>query len=124
MYDSKSGKFIGENPIESDKYINHDLSVCAKRKTNRVSLYSCFKYDYNAAAYVWIFVRKGTTTTQPSKTIQAYSDIAKEWGTFLGGTELMGTITFNKANGVSDTFFAYRTKNTAGAGDSATFRLN
>jgi hypothetical protein len=36
----------------------------------------------------------------------------------------MGTITFNKANGVEDTFFAYRTTNTAGAGDSATFRLN
>ena len=48
VYDSKSGEFIGENPIDSDKYINHDLSVCAKRKTNRVSLYSCFKYDYNA----------------------------------------------------------------------------
>ncbi len=80
--------------------------------------------DYSGDAYVWIFVRKGDTNTQPIKTIQAYSDIAKEWGTFLGGTDLMGPITFNKENGVSDDFFAYRTKNTAGAADSVKFRLN
>ena len=99
-------------------------SVTINKKNTNLTTTTGVKYDYNAAAYVWIFVRKGTTATQPSKTIQAYSDIAKEWGTFLGGTELMGTITFNKANGVEDTFFAYRTTNTAGAGDSATFRLN
>lgn len=94
------------------------------KKTTNLTSSTGESCNYNANAYVWVFVRKGTTTTQPSKTIQAYSDIAKEWGTFLGGTDLMGTITFNKANGVSDTFFAYRTKNTAGAADSAKFRLN
>lgn len=99
-------------------------SVTINQKNTNLTTTTGVKYAYNAAAYVWIFVRRGTATTQPSKTIQAYSDIAKEWGTFLGGTELMGTITFNKANGVEDTFFAYRTTNTAGAGDSATFRLN
>ena len=79
--------------------------------------------NYNANAYVWIFIRKGTNTSQPTKTIQAYSDIAKEWGTFLGGTEKIGEITFNKENGKSDTFYAYRTTNVAQAADSATFRL-
>lgn len=95
----------------------------SKKSTNLTTTtgVSC---NYNKDAYVWIFIRKGITTTQPSKKIQAYSDIAKAWGNFLEDTQLMGTITFNKANGVSDTFFAYRTKNVAQAADSATFRLN
>lgn len=79
--------------------------------------------NYNANAYVWIFVRKGSSTSQATKTIQAYSDIAKEWGTFLGGTQKMGEITFSKQNGASDTFYAYRTVNVAQAADSAKFRL-
>jgi hypothetical protein len=35
----------------------------------------------------------------------------------------MGTIEFTKANGVKDTFFAYKTKNTANAADSVKFKL-
>lgn len=35
----------------------------------------------------------------------------------------MGEITFNKENGKSDTFYAYRTTNVAQAADLATFRL-
>lgn len=122
---------FSKTAVDYPYYISSDAATIAalsgkslaKKSKNLVNTtgLSC---SYNGSAYVWIFVRKGSTTTQPSKTIQAYSDIAKEWGTFLGGTELMGTITFNKANGVEDTFFAYRTKNTAGAADSATFRLN
>jgi hypothetical protein len=35
--------------------------------------------EYDANAYVWIFIRKGSATTQPNKTIQVYSDVFKEW---------------------------------------------
>ena len=76
---------------------------------------------YGDGEYVWIFVRKGNATSQATKTIETYSTIADDWGTLLGGTEKMGEVTFNKANGVSDTFYAYRTKNAAQEG--ATFKL-
>lgn len=79
---------------------------------------------YGNGAYVWIFVRKGSATSQATKTIETYSEIAKAWGTLLGGTEKMGEVTFNKANGVSDTFYAYRTKNAAQEGATFTLRLN
>lgn len=78
---------------------------------------------YGSNAYVWIFVRKGSATSQATKTIETYSEIAKAWGTLLGGTEKMGEVTFNKANGVSDTFYAYRTKNAAQEGATFTIRL-
>ncbi|MBO5906226.1 MAG: hypothetical protein J6Q84_07400 [Kiritimatiellae bacterium] len=103
--------------------INGLKGITISQKSTNLTTNTGAKFDYYANAYVWIFVRKGDTTSQPTKTIQAYSDIAKDWGSFLGGTELMGTIDFVKANDVEDTFFAYRTKNTAGAGDYATFRL-
>lgn len=99
-------------------------NVSKNKKTTSLTATTGEACNYNANAYVWIFVRKGNLSSQASKTIQAYSDIAKEWGTFLGGTELMGEITFEKANSVEDTFFAYRTKNVAQAADSAKFRLN
>ena len=101
-----------------------NLSSVTKSKKTTALTTTGETCNYNANAYVWIFVRKGNSTSQASKIIQAYSDIAKEWGTFLGGTELMGEIKFSKANGVEDTFYAYRTKNTAQAADSAKFRLN
>lgn len=78
---------------------------------------------YGAGAYVWIFVRKGTATSQATKTIETYSDIAKAWGTLLGGTEKKGEVTFKKANGIEDTFYAYKTKNAAQAGATFTLRL-
>lgn len=78
---------------------------------------------YGDGAYVWIFVRKGDATSQATKTIETYSEIAKAWGTLLGGTEKMGEVTFNKENGVSDTFYAYRTKNAAQEGATFTIRL-
>lgn len=78
---------------------------------------------YGNGAYVWIFVRKGSATSQATKTIETYSEIAKAWGTLLGGTEKMGEVTFTKANGVSDTFYAYRTKNAAQEGATFTIRL-
>lgn len=98
-------------------------SVTKAKKSTSLTTSAGSLCNYNANAYIWIFIRKGTNTSQPTKTIQAYSDIAKEWGTFLGGTEKMGEITFNKENGKSDTFYAYRTTNVAQAADSATFRL-
>lgn len=98
-------------------------SVTKVKKSTSLITSSGQSCNYSANAYIWIFIRKGTNTSQPTKTIQAYSDIAKEWGTFLGGTEKMGEITFNKENGKSDTFYAYRTTNVAQAADSATFRL-
>lgn len=76
---------------------------------------------YGDNAYVWIFVRKGNAKTQATKTIETYSEGAKGWGTLLGGTDKMGEVTFTKANGVSDTFYAYRTKITADKG--ATFKI-
>ena len=97
-------------------------SVTKAKKSTSLTTSAGLLCNYNANAYVWIFIRKDTTS-QPTKTIQAYSEIAKEWGTFLGGTEKMGEITFNKENGKSDTFYAYRTTNVAQAADSATFRL-
>ena len=78
---------------------------------------------YGANAYVWIFVRKGNATSQATKTIETYSEIAKAWGTLLGGTDSMGEVTFTKANGVSDTFYAYKTKNAAQGGDTFKLRL-
>lgn len=78
---------------------------------------------YGNGAYVWIFIRKGSATSQATKTIETYSEIAKAWGTLLGGTEKMGEVTFNKANGVSDTFYAYRTKNAAQEGATFAIRL-
>ena len=99
-------------------------NVSKTKKTTSLTTTTGETCNYSANAYVWIFVRKGNLSSQANKTIQAYSDIAKEWGTFLGGTELMGEITFEKANGVEDTFYAYRTTNVAQAADSAKFRLN
>ena len=98
-------------------------SVTKVKKSTSLITSSGQSCNYSANAYIWIFIRKGTNTSQPTRTIQAYSDIAKEWGTFLGGTEKMGEITFNKENGKSDTFYAYRTTNVAQAADLATFRL-
>ena len=98
-------------------------SVPKSKKSTSLITSTGLSCDYNANAYVWIFIRKGSNTSQPTKTIEAYSDLAKDWGTFLGGTEKMGEITFNKENGKSDTFYAYRTTNVAQAADSATFRL-
>lgn len=104
--------------------INELSDVIKSKKTTSLITTTGETCNYNANAYVWIFVRKGNSASQTAKTIQAYSDIAKEWGTFLGGTDLMGEIKFSKANGVEDTFYAYKTKNVAQAADSAKFRLN
>lgn len=110
--------------VSSNAETVNALSDIAKaKKTTNLITTTGETCNYNANAYVWIFVRKGSTTSQATKTIQAYSDIAKEWGTFLGGTQKMGEITFNKQNGASDTFYAYRTLNVAQAADSAKFRL-
>ena len=84
------------------------------------SEYGGVNCTYGSNCYVWMFIRKDSDE-QPDKTIQTYSTIADDWGTLLGGTEKMGTISFNKANKVSDTFYAYRTTNKAQQG--ATFKL-
>lgn len=93
------------------------------KKTTSLTTSTGESCTYGTGAYVWIFVRKGTATSQATKTIETYSEIAKAWGTLLGGTEKMGEVTFNKANGVSDTFYAYRTKNAAQSGDTFKIRL-
>lgn len=122
---------FSKTAVEYPYYVSSSISTIEglnnttkTKKTTSLSSSNGETCSYNANAYVWIFIRKGNLNTQPTKTIQAYSDIAKEWGTFLGGTELMGEITFEKANGVEDTFYAYKTKNTAQAADSAKFRLD
>ena len=98
-----------------------DNGVDFARKSTNLSKETGEKCQYNSDCYVWMFIRKGDTITQPDKTIETYSTIASDWGKLLGGTEKMGTITFEKANGVTDTFFAYRTIETAQSG--AEFKL-
>ena len=98
-----------------------DNEVKFARKSTNLSNTTGEKCKYNSNCYVWMFIRKGTTTTQPDKTIETYSPIATDWGKLLGGTEKMGTIKFEKQNGVEDTFFAYRTTDTAQSG--AEFKL-
>lgn len=51
VYDSKSGEFIGENPINSNEYINHDLSLCAKRISYGIAISSCYIHDYKAVEH-------------------------------------------------------------------------
>jgi hypothetical protein len=93
------------------------------RKTTSLTTSTGESCAYNANAYIWIFVRKGNTSTQPSKTIEAYSEQFSTWGTYLEDTLSMGDMKFNKANGVEDTFFAYRTKVTSLASGTVKFRL-
>lgn len=93
------------------------------KKTTNLTSSTGESCNYNANAYVWIFVRKGNTSAQPKKMIEAYSKEFSAWGTYLEDTLSMGEIAFNKANGVNDTFFAYRTKVTSLASGTVKFRL-
>lgn len=95
----------------------------ATQKAASLATTSGASCSYSASNYVWIFIRKGSSTSQPTKTIETYSEIAKAWGTLLGGTEKKGEVSLKKANGVTDTFYAYKTKNAAQAGATFTLRL-
>ena len=74
---------------------------------------------YTSGNYVWIFSK----TNNSNLKIMIYSDITQDWSEMLGGTTAMGSITFTKQNGVSDTFYGYRTVNTAVSGATAKIRL-
>lgn len=92
-----------------------------KKSTSFLSSGETTSYTNNQ--YLFAYLRKGSETDQPNKTIQIYSDITKEWSAFLGGTVKKGSVTLTKANGTTDTFWVYMTQTTAASSDSAKMKL-
>lgn len=97
--------------------------VTATKKSTSLLTTGGLTLDYTANQYLFVYIRKGSESSQPTKTIEIYSDLTKEWSAFLGGTVKKGSVTLTKANGTTDAFWAYMTQTTAASTDSAKMRL-
>lgn len=96
----------------------------ATKKSTSLLTTAGLTLDYTANQYLYVYKRKASgESAQPTKTIEIYSDLTKEWSPFLGGTINKGSVTLTKANGTTDEFWAYMTQTTAASTDSAKMRL-